>query len=70
MVLFGVSWALHDGLLVALSNDDSWLLALGAGLFLGWVVAAVSLAIRRWPGGALTAAAAHYLVVYLVFGFI
>jgi hypothetical protein len=69
-VLFGVSWALHDGLLVALSNDGSWLLALGAGLFLGWVVAAVSLLIRRWPGGALAAGAAHYLVVYLVFGFV
>jgi hypothetical protein len=69
-VLFGVSWALHDGMLVALSDDGSWLLALGAGLSLGWVVAAVSLAVRRWPGGALTAAAAHYLVVYLVFGFV
>ncbi|CAN5835183.1 hypothetical protein BH24CHL4_BH24CHL4_21080 [soil metagenome] len=69
-VLFGVSWALHDGLLVALSNDGSWLLAMGAGLFLGWVVAAVSLLIRRWPGGSLTAAAAHFLVVYLVFGFV
>jgi len=69
-VLFGVSWALHDGLLIALSNDGSWMLALGAGLFLGWVVAAVSLLIRRWPGGALAAAAAHFLVVYLVFGFV
>jgi hypothetical protein len=68
--LFGVSWALHDGLMVALTEDGSWALAIGAGLFLGWTVAAVSLLIRRWPGGALTAAATHYLVVYLVFGFV
>jgi hypothetical protein len=68
-ILFGISWALHDTLMVALTDDGSWLLALGAGLFLGWVVAGVSLLIRRWPGGAITAAATHYLVVYLVFGF-
>jgi hypothetical protein len=69
VLLFGVSWGLHDALMVGLTEDGSWLLAFGVGLVLGWIVAVSSLALRRWPGGALTAAAAHFLVVYLIFGF-
>jgi len=70
ILLFGLSWGLHDALMVGLTEDGSWALAFAVGLFLGWIVAAVSLAIRRWPGGAPTAAAAHFLLVYLIFGFV
>ncbi len=68
-LLFGLSWGLNNSLMVGL-NDGDWLLGLAAGCVLGWLFGFGSLAIRQWPGGALTAAAAHFLVVYLIAGFI
>jgi hypothetical protein len=40
-----------------------------SGFSVGVVVAAVAQALHRWPGGQLTAPAAHWLVIYLIFGF-
>lgn len=68
-VLFGLSWGLHNALMFGLS-DGGWLPGLAAGLVLGWVFGFGSLAIRQWPGGALTAAAVHFLVVYLIGAFV
>ncbi len=70
VLLFGLSWGLHDALRVALGDESGVLLAFAAGGFLGIVVGALSLLLRRWPGGALTAASAHFLVIYLIFGFV
>ena len=70
VLLFGVSWGLRDGLLAGVeSGDASIALAMASGFVLGLVVGAASRALRRWPGGWWPAAAAHWLVVYLVFGF-
>ncbi|MEZ4500820.1 MAG: hypothetical protein R2839_12290 [Thermomicrobiales bacterium] len=68
-LLFGCSWGLYNALMFGLS-DGSWLPGLLAGCGLGWMFGFGSLAIRRWPGGALTAAATHYLIVYLIAGFV
>ncbi|CAN5611679.1 hypothetical protein BH23CHL5_BH23CHL5_07270 [soil metagenome] len=70
VLLFGLSWGLHDALRVALGDESGVLLAFAAGAFLGLIVGAMSLLVRRWPGGALTAASAHVLVIYLIFGFV
>ena len=35
----------------------------------GLIVAIVAQLLHRWPGGRLTAPAAHWLVIYLIFGF-
>jgi hypothetical protein len=67
--LFGVSWGLHDLLLVGANNEGSLVLAFLAGLTIGLVVAVLSRLLYRWPGGAFTAAAVHWLVIYLIFGF-
>ena len=68
--MFGLSWGLYNALMFGLTDDGNWLLAFAAGCFLGWLTAALSLAIRTWPGGTLTGAATHLLVVYLVAGFV
>jgi hypothetical protein len=68
-VLFGVSWGLHNALMFGLS-DGGWLPGLVAGLVLGWVFGFGALALRQWPGGWLTGAAVHFLVVYLIAGFV
>ena len=71
VLLFGASWGLRDGLLASVeSGDASIALAVASGVILGLVVAALSRALRRWPGGWWPAAAAHWLMVYLVFGFV
>jgi hypothetical protein len=70
-LLFALSWGIHDALLTALGpSAASPALALLGGCVLGLVIALLSRAIRRWPGGALPAAAAHWLVIYLIFGFV
>ncbi|MGI8476292.1 MAG: hypothetical protein ACR2OO_07990 [Thermomicrobiales bacterium] len=70
-ILFAASWGLRDALLAALdSYTASPVFALLAGLVLGAVVAMASRALYRWPGGWWSAAAAHWLIVYLVIGFI
>jgi hypothetical protein len=69
-ILFGLSWGIHDALLIALGPDEgSPAVALISGLVVGLAIAFLSRAIRRWPGGMLTAAAAHFLLIYLIFGF-
>jgi hypothetical protein len=68
--LFGVSWAVHQ-IADSLARDTGGSYALHAlsGFSVGVVVAAVAQVLHRWPGGRLTAPAAHWLVIYLIFGF-
>lgn len=69
-LLFAVSWGLRDMALAALGPDAASLpLAFAGGFVAGLGVALLARAIRRWPGGALPAAAAHWLIVYLIVGF-
>ena len=71
VVLFGLSWGLRDMMLTLLGpTEASPALALLTGLVLGLMVAAVSRVLRSWPGGFWTAAAAQFLFVYLVIGFV
>ena len=70
VLLFGASWALRDGLLAGVeSGDASVALAATGGLVIGLAVGAMSRLLRRWPGAWWAAAGAHWLVIYLVFGF-
>lgn len=65
--LFALSWGLRDLALVALGpRQASLVLAFGSGCAIGLLIALLSRALRRWPGGALPAAAMHWLLVYLV----
>lgn len=68
--LFGISWAIHQ-IADALARDTggSFIYHAFAGFSVGVVVAVVSQALHRWPGGRLTAPAAHLLLIYLIFGF-
>jgi hypothetical protein len=69
-LLFAVSWGMHDALLTALGpSAASPALALLGGFVLGLGIALLARLVRRWPGGALPAAAAHWLLIYLIFGF-
>jgi hypothetical protein len=69
-ILFGLSWGIHDALLIALGPDEgSPAVALTSGLVVGLAIAFLSRAIRKWPGGALTAAATHFLLISLIFAF-
>jgi hypothetical protein len=68
---FGLSWGLHDLFLAASGPAaTSLLLTFASGAAIGVVIGAVSWLLRRWPGGFLTAAAMHFLLVYLVLGFL
>ncbi|GIW05051.1 MAG: hypothetical protein KatS3mg059_1671 [Thermomicrobiales bacterium] len=68
--LFAVSWGLRDVAIVALGPSEvSLVLAFVSGCALGLFVALLARALRRWPGGALPAAAMHWLLVYLVVPF-
>ncbi|MEA2525459.1 MAG: hypothetical protein QOF73_2686 [Thermomicrobiales bacterium] len=69
-LLFAVSWGMHDALLTALGpSEASPALALVGGFVIGLAIALLSRAVRRWPGGLLPAAATHWLLIYLIFGF-
>lgn len=69
-LLFALSWGLHDLLLTAFGpGNGSWLVAGAVGVLVGGVVAAASRLLQRLPHGYWVAAATHYLVVVLVFGF-
>lgn len=70
VLLFGLSWAIHD-LATALARDagGSYLFRGLGGLSAGLLIALGSVGIHRWPGGRLTAPAFHWLVVYLIAGF-
>lgn len=70
VLLFGLSWAVHD-LATALARDagGSYLYRGLGGFSAGVLIALASVAVHRWPGGRLTAPALHWLVVYLIAGF-
>ncbi len=70
VLLFGASWGLREALLAGVGGGASIVLAGASGVLLGSVVGGGSRALRRWPGGWWPAAATHWLVVYLVFGFV
>jgi hypothetical protein len=71
VLLFALSWGLRDLLLTALGpSQASPALALLSGAVLGGVVAIGSRLLRTWPGGFWVAAAAQFLLVYLIVGFI
>lgn len=68
--LFAVSWGLGDVLKVGSSSEGgNLIIAFLAGLTVGLAVALICRAIRRWPGGTLTAPLAQWLVITLIFGF-
>lgn len=70
VILLGLSWAIHDALLTGIGGEDgSMALAFASGLVLGWIVGAGALAVRESLGGFWPAAALHWFVVYLIFGF-
>jgi hypothetical protein len=69
IVLFGFSWAIRETMLVGTgAAGGSMPIAFAGGLVAGLIVAVTCLALRE-SLGALPAAAAHWLVVYLVIGF-
>ncbi len=71
VALFGLSWGLRDLFLAAASPAaESLMLSFASGAAVGLAIGAVSFALRRWPGGYLTAAAFQFLVVFLVLGFL
>ena len=71
IVLFGLSWGLHDLFLAATSPATQHLpLVFAGGATIGLAFGALSWLLRQWPGGYLTAAAAQYLIVYLILGFL
>ena len=71
VLFFGASWGVREALLAGVEGGDTSIaLAAASGVALGLLVGGASRALRRWPGGRLPAAAAHWLVVYLVFGFV
>jgi hypothetical protein len=71
ILFFGLSWGIEAGLLTAFGPESaSPVLAFFAGLAAGVVVALCCRGLQRWPGGLLTAPAVHWLVIYLIFGFV
>jgi hypothetical protein len=71
VALFGLSWGLRDLFLAAASPAaESLSLTFMSGGAIGLVFGAVSLGLRRWPGGYLAATALQFLLVYLVLGFL
>jgi hypothetical protein len=71
ILFFGLSWGMEAGLLTAFGPESaSPVLAFFAGLAAGVLVAICCRALWRWPGGMLTAPATHWLVIYLIFGFV
>lgn len=70
IVLFALSWGLREVVLGLVRTDATFpLFDLIGGLTVGALVGLVSLLLLRWPGGRLTAPAAHLLIVYLIAGF-
>ncbi|MFN8591235.1 MAG: hypothetical protein U0031_07185 [Thermomicrobiales bacterium] len=69
--LFALSWGLHDAFLsVASGGVGEVLLTFFGGAVVGLLVGAGVWMLRQWPGGYLSAAAAQFLVVYLILGFL
>ena len=69
--LFGIAWGLRELFLagVGVGNADLGL-SFGGGLVIGLAVGLLSRGLRRWPGGFWPAAAGHWLLIYLIAGFI
>ncbi len=71
IALFGLSWGMRDLFLAAASPlPESLVLSFASGGALGLMFGAVSFALRRWPGGYLSATALQFLIVFLVLGFL
>ena len=71
VTLFGLSWAIHQTAeTLARGSGDSLILSAIGGFSAGVLVALASVALHRWPGGRFTAPALHWLVIYLVLGFV
>lgn len=70
VLLFGLAWGLRELFLagVGVGNADLGL-AFAGGLAVGLAVGLLSRLLRFWPGGFWAAAAGHWLLIYLVFGF-
>lgn len=68
--LFALSWGIHDALLTANGSSEASVgLAFLGGLVIGAVMGVLMRGLQRWPGGWLPAAATHWLLIYLIFGF-
>ena len=71
ILLFGLSWGLRELFLAGVGVGGAELgPAFVGGLAVGLIVALISRLLRRWPGGFWAAAAGHWLLIYLFFGFI
>lgn len=71
ILLFSLSWGLRELFLAGVGVGNAELgLAFGGGIAVGLVTALISRGLRRWPGGFWAGAAGHWLLIYLVFGFI
>jgi hypothetical protein len=71
ILLFGLSWGLRELFLAGVGVGSAELgPAFVGGLAVGLIVALISRLLRRWPGGFWAAAAGHWLLIYLFFGFI
>jgi len=69
--LFALSWGMHDALLIAIGTSEASVgLAFLSGIAIGAVVGLLVRGLHRWPGGWLPAAATHWLLIYLIFGFV
>jgi hypothetical protein len=71
VALFGLSWGMRDLFLAAASPlAENLVLSFAGGAAIGLVFGTISFALRRWPGGYLSATALQFLMVYLVLGFL
>jgi hypothetical protein len=71
VALFGASWGLGRLFLAALGEPVAALpLAFAGGCAAGVGIGAIALGLRRWPGGWLTAMAAHWLLIYGIAAFV
>jgi hypothetical protein len=71
VALFGLSWGLRD-LFAAAASPAAELLALSfaGGAAVGLLFGAISLGLRRWPGGFWPATMFQFLIVWLTLGFV
>lgn len=71
VALFGVSWGVGRLFLAMLSEPLAAApFVFAGGVAAGIAIGALALALRRWPGGWATAAAAHWLLIYGIAAFV